>query len=89
MLHKADILLVHLLPSLLSLFKFQFWKLKTQKTYQVEKIRGFLVTYISLLKNITEITVPETKFDINMKSAGYFKISKWWRDREGIKLPSH
>lgn len=47
-----------------------------QKTYQVEKVRGFLVTYISLLKNVTEITVPETKFDINMKSAGYFKISK-------------
>lgn len=53
-----------------------------------EKVRCFLVTYISLLKNKADIAMPEAKFYINMISAVYFKISKWQRYRAGTVTQS-
>lgn len=46
------------------------------------------MTYISVLKNKTDIAMPEAKFYINMISAVYFKISKWQRDRAGTVTQS-
>lgn len=53
-------------------------KIKNEKNLSsiLEKVRSFLVIYIGLLKNITDIAMPETKFYIDMKSAGYFKTGK-------------
>lgn len=53
-----------------------------------EKVRCFLVTYISLLKNKTHIAVPEANFYINMISVVCFKISKKQRDRTGTVTQS-
>lgn len=80
-LHKNSILLVCLFISLYFGIVTEITsilKIKNAKNISniSEKLICFLVTYISLLKNKTDIAVPEAKFHINMISAVYFKISK-------------
>lgn len=92
-LHKNSILLVCLFISLYFGIVTEITsilKIKNAKNISniSEKLICFLVTYISLLKNKTDIAVPEAKFYINMISAVYFKISKWQRDRAGTVTQS-